>query len=432
LAAIATGLIVAVGCGRPAGPKGWAAPQPVETGELTLAPFHKNLFALPKGSGETAWQFPPKDRETYRVSEGARNELARLADDLGFDIGSESSLAQRIDELNVDGSTANTLKEAIDASGADGSARGDLKQRVDEIIREHRRALGQVRALYGDLAVSDDGETVYVPTYGGWLFALAADTGALRWMADLDPMVGGVTATETVLYVGTKSKKIYAIDPSSGAVGNSRKLDGEVWASPTLAADGDDIFVPTLGGSLYRLNDELETVWQFQGSDGAIASKPTVSGGLVYAGAFDNKLYAIDEATGDERWSIEADNWFWSQPVVGRGTLFAASLDGKVYAVDAESGEARWARPFDTGSQVRSGLAVSSDSLIVASRDGVVRKLDLDDGAPGGQLQIGTKLEADLVGAGDDIVYAIPSRGVLYAIDTSSSTLAAEFFDLPD
>jgi outer membrane protein assembly factor BamB len=425
-------LALAAGCGNPPGPRGWAAPQPVETNDMTLAPFRKKLFALPKGSGETAWQFPPKDREVYRVSEAAREELAQLAEDRGFDTGSSSSLAQRIDELNVDGSTANTLKEAIDASGADGGARGDLKQRVDEIIREHRRALGQVRALYGDLAVSDDGDTVYVPTYGGWLFALATDTGALRWMADLDPRVGGVTATETVLYVGTKAKKIYAIEPSSGVVGASRTLDGEIWTAPAPASEGGDILVPTLGGSLYRLSDELETIWRFDGSDGAMASTPTLSGGLVYEGAFDNKLYAIDEATGAERWTIEADNWFWSQPVVEGGTLFAASLDGKVYAVDAESGEARWARPFDTDSQVRSGLAVSGGALIVGSRDGFVRKLSLDDGAPSGQLQIGTKLEADLVDAGDGLVYAIPNRGVLYAIDTSSSTLAAEFFDLPD
>jgi outer membrane protein assembly factor BamB len=273
---------------------------------------------------------------------------------------------------------------------------------------------------------------VYVPTYGGWLFALDVESGALRWMTDLDPMVGGVMASKAVLYVGTKDKKIYAIDPGSGAIGASRKLDGEIWAAPARAVDSNDIFVPTLGGSLYRLSDELEVVWRFEGSDGAMAAKPTVSKDLVYAGAFDNKLYAIDDATGEERWSIEADNWFWSQPVVESGTLYAASLDGKVYAVDAASGEAHWERPFDTGSQVRSGLAVSSDALFVGSRNGVIRKLDLDDGAPGGQLQIGTKLEADLVAATGDLVYAVPNRGVLYVIDTSSSTLAAEFFDLPD
>jgi outer membrane protein assembly factor BamB len=237
-----------------------------------------------------------------------------------------------------------------------------------------------------------------------------------------------------VLYGGSTSGRFYAIDPGSGEVGDSRKLDGEIWATPTLAEDGDSILVPTLGGSLYRLDDELETVWRFEGADGALAGAVTVADGLAFAGAFDNKLYAIDEATGEERWSIESDNWFWSQPIVHEGTVFAASLDGKVYAVDASNGEARWPRPFDTDSQVRSGLAVSGDALIVGARNGRVHKVALDDGTATGQpLQLlGTRLESDLVSGEGDVVYAIPRQARLYVIDTSEPSLSADFFDLPN
>jgi len=422
-------VVLATACSRAPGPRGWSAPQPVETQDLTLVPYKKQLFALPAGSGEAAWQFPPKDKDAYRVSEAARDDLTTLLDSLGLEGASRQNIEDRIGELNVEGPTIETLKDAVSATAADKALRNGFTSRVDAIVLGEKRALNGIRALYGDIALSDDGDTAFVPSYGGWLFALDIKTGATRWIADLDPMVGGAMVAGNVVYAGTKSDKLYALDIASGAVASSRKLDGEIWATPTRAVEGEDIYVPTLAGSLYRLNEEFETVWQFEGAEGALAARPLVVGNLVYAGAWDNKLYAIDAATGGAQWNIEADNWFWSQPVVSEGTLYAASLDGKVYAVDAATGEARWPKPFDTGSEVRAGLVMSKGSLIVGSRDGVVRKINSDDGTPAGELQIGTKIEADLVASADESVYAVPNRAVLYVIDTAD--MSAVFFQLP-
>jgi outer membrane protein assembly factor BamB len=293
--------------------------------------------------------------------------------------------------------------------------------------------LDGVRALYGDLALSEDGETVFVPSYGGWLFALDAQNGDLRWLVELDPMVGGVAAAGDVLYVGTKESNLFAVDSASGTVNGTVALDGEIWATPALVDDGASIVVPTLGKTVYRLNGDLDVEWQFDDAEGAFAATVTVADGLLFAGAYDSKLYALDVDTGEEQWAIEADNWFWSQPVVEGDTVYAASLDGKVYAADRETGEARWPEPFDTGSEVRSALTVSGGALIVGARNGLVHKLALDDGTPTGQpLQIGTKLESDLFAAEGDTVYAIPRQSELWVIDAAPDSLAARFFDLPD
>lgn len=422
-------VVLAAACGSPPGPRGWAAPQPVETQDLTLVPYKKKLFALPAGSGVAAWQFPPKEKDGYRVSEGAQSDLKALAADLGLQGDTRQNIEDRISELSVEGPTIETLKDAVDATTADKALHNAFKSRVDAIVVGEKRALNGIRAFYGDIALSGDGRTAFVPSYGGWLFALDTTTGTTKWIADLDPMVGGATVSGNVVYVGTKSDKLYALDMASGAIASSRKLDGEIWAAPTLAAEGEDIYVPTLAGSLYRLNEELETVWQFEEAKGALAARPLAVGDLVYAGSWDNKLYAIDATTGEARWNIEADNWFWSEPVVSDGGLYAASLDGKVYAVDAQTGDSRWPKPFNTGSEVRSGLTISEGSLIVGSRDGVVRKIDLDDGTPKGELQIGTKVEADLITAEDGSVYAVPNQARLYIINTSD--MSAAFFELP-
>lgn len=422
--------LAASACSRPPGPRGWAAPHPVAGKDVTLVPYQRKLFALPKDSPNITWQFPPKDKSAYPVSEAARTELTSLLSPLGLDDARRSMLTARIDELKVEGSTVDTLRRAVDDTGADGKARNAYKSRANKIVADEKRALNGVRAFYGDLAVSSDGKTAFVPAYGGWLYALDVATGETRWIADLDPMVGGVLATDAAIYVGTKSEKLYALDPNSGAVTVSTRLDGEIWAAPT-ELDRGDILIPTLGGSVYRLNNKLETVWRFRGADAGLAAKAVVEGEMVYAGAWDNKLYAIDKATGEQRWTIDADNWFWSSPLVSGGVLFAASLDGKVYAVDATTGEARWPKPFDTGSEVRSSLAMSGGNLIVAARDGVLRKLLPSDGSQRGELQIGTRLEADIIAAqgGKEDIYAVPRQSILWVINTSD--MSGTRYELP-
>ena len=66
--------------------------------------------------------------------------------------------------------------------------------------------------------------------------------------------------------------------------------------------------------------------------------------GTVYADSFDRKLYAIDAATGDVRWSAQADNTLMSTPVVQDGLVIVGSgRDGFLKPDDMIS--QTWGRP---------------------------------------------------------------------------------------
>lgn len=423
---------VLVACGRPPGPRGWAAPEPIDADSVTIVPHKKTLYAIQKDTAQTelVWQFPPKDREQYALSETAAGELVGLLPGLGLNDGDRTAISDLIRGTNVGGPTVDTLKDEVEATAAESDERSAFLSRVDEIVDEERRALRGVRAFYGDLGVSADGSTAYAASYGGWLFALDVETGAAQWILELDPMVGGVLVDGAQIYVGTKAGDVYSIT-DGGSIAFERELDGEVWASPGRADDGDGIFVPTLEGSLYRLSDTFEVMWRFE-ADGALAQTPVADDDRVFVGGFDSTFYAISADTGNEVWSIEADNWFWGEPAIDDGTLYAPSLDGKVYAVDAQTGDARWQRPFDTKDQVRSGLVVAADALIVGSRDGFVHRVSLDDGTEvGDPFQVGTRLEADLATDDDGRVYAISRNPVLYVINVGD-TLSAEFYRVTD
>ena len=45
----------------------------------------------------------------------------------------------------------------------------------------------------------------------------------------------------------------------------------------------------------------MELVWKFK-TEGKVFSSPAVSSGVVYFGSLDNRLYAVDTKTGQEKW----------------------------------------------------------------------------------------------------------------------------------
>jgi glucose dehydrogenase len=116
-----------------------------------------------------------------------------------------------------------------------------------------------------------------------------------------------------------------------------------------------------------------EVLWGFgSGMSGPAA----VADDVVYVGSSDG-AYALDAATGDERWLFHTDGWFAS-PVVVDGVVYVTShvIPGNEYyihALDAATGEERWR--FQTGGTI-SPPAVANGIAYISSGDGYVYALD--------------------------------------------------------
>ncbi|MHC4252161.1 MAG: outer membrane protein assembly factor BamB family protein, partial [Planctomycetota bacterium] len=68
-----------------------------------------------------------------------------------------------------------------------------------------------------------------------------------------------------------------------------------------------------------------------------------VAGGTVYCGSSaDHKVYAVDAATGRERWAFYTQGPVRLAPAVWRGRLLVGSDDGHLYCLDRETGELLW------------------------------------------------------------------------------------------
>ena len=282
-------------------------------------------------------------------------------------------------------------------------------------------------ALYGTPAVM--GDTVFVPTYEGSLYALDIENGQLLpgWPFETDgPLIGGVAVASDTVYFGSDDGNVYALNATTGVERWAQPFEtGEaVWSTPALA--GDTLYVTSLDGKLYAINAATGSErWSFS-TDAGIASPPVVNqgAGLVYIGGLDSKLRAIDLETHEERWSLEADNWFWTEPLLAAGSIFAGSLDGNVYAINAVSGEARWPQPFSAGEPVRAAPIVVGDTLIVIDREGNVHGVDMENGS----RTLGpTALESDVFSdpllrrfAGSDEIIVVTTDGELVSIDPAT------------
>jgi hypothetical protein len=234
---------------------------------------------------------------------------------------------------------------------------------------------------------------------------------------------------------------VYALDRATGAVRWKALTGGRVRSSPAVA-DGR-VFVGSMDGVLYAL--DLTTgagVWRFEtqgttlfsGDFGydrrTIQSSPAVLDGLVVVGTRDGTMYALDAATGRERWRVSHGmSWINTSPAIHHGVVYAGSSDARfVQAVDAASGAERWRS--GTPGVVWSSPAVAGDLVLAGDGAGWLHALDRATGAARWTFRAGAGIHGSPVVAGG-LVLVGSLDGTLYALRTGPEPAIrrAVFFD---
>jgi outer membrane protein assembly factor BamB len=125
----------------------------------------------------------------------------------------------------------------------------------------------------------------------------------------------------------------------------------------------------------------LELRWKFKTREGAteIESFPAVDdglsgatalGGVVYVGAHDGRVYALDARTGRVRWEFATRGHVNSTPTPADGLLFVGSMDKHVYALRLADGSLAW--KFVTGEKTFRQMSYGGVRASPVVRDGTV------------------------------------------------------------
>jgi outer membrane protein assembly factor BamB len=258
-------------------------------------------------------------------------------------------------------------------------------------------------AVYGNPALF--GELVYVAGYNGKVYALNAESGALRWVypreGNMDSIVSGLVVALDKLYFGCADGNVYALDATTGDLLWEFATENKIWSTP--AFDGETLYVGSFDKNLYAINAADGTeIWRFE-TEGAFASTPLVDNGTIYIGSLDRYFYAINAADGTVKWEFQAERWFWTRALAFEDTIYVGCFDNNVYGFNASSGAK--VVEFDLESPVRSWPVLFEDRVLIATEAGKIYTIDAVNN------QLG--LFADLA----ETIYAplALSEGVLYA-----------------
>lgn len=193
----------------------------------------------------------------------------------------------------------------------------------------------------------------------GWL-----STGALP-----DPMGCAVVDPADAQMEGTTSPA------NAGAAGALAGAAGA--AAPTGATEAGDwtMFGANLGNTRANLSETkltaqnvsgLKELWSFKGT--GCTATPAVSQGVVYLPTWGGKVYALDAATGMQRWMTALPDLIDSSPMVTATTVFVSDDQGAVHALDRTDGKKLWSKVVDMHAEAHlwsSPIYVPSADLIV-------------------------------------------------------------------
>jgi len=153
-------------------------------------------------------------------------------------------------------------------------------------------------------------------------------------------------------------------------------------------------------------------------------SSPAVANGMVYIGARDYQLYAIDEATGVVRWTFKAGSYIDASPIVANNIVYIGSNDGYLYALNAATGKELW--QYKTQYAIRCTPAVADGKVFFGGDDYHVRALDAKTGDLIWSYETGNCIQSAPVVA-NGIVYAGSWDESLYALDARNGKVRLQF-----
>lgn len=214
-------------------------------------------------------------------------------------------------------------------------------------------------------------DQIYACTTDGYVFAIHARTGALRWIQEI-------------------TESGYKI-PRPCHYGNSAAF----------------VLPPEIRVFNRQFGDPLER----RKLRGPAASPPVSDGERIYFGGVDRRLYAFGTDNLFERWKVLTEGQLSSGPAIFGDYLYFASEDGRVYACRRANKVLQW--KAGTYAPITADLLATEDGVYVASRDHSLYLYDILFGQVRWRVRLSGPLYEPPVVAGEMAYQFSPRDGVV-------------------
>jgi eukaryotic-like serine/threonine-protein kinase len=192
------------------------------------------------------------------------------------------------------------------------------------------------------------------------------------------------------------------------------RCEDEIRAAPLVS--GGVVYVGAYDNNLYALDAERgDFLWKFATS-GSIASTPAIHEDDILIGSADHNLYCLSRSTGRVRWQFEAGGPIYSSPRADFGHVFFGCDDGHLYALSVSNGRRVWQAPAIHG--VRSTPLLHKERIFFGTEGGYLFCVDLS-----GKVKWQYETRRPIITApavAEDMVVFGSMDGTVYATDLNS------------
>ena len=313
-----------------------------------------------------------------------------------------------------------------------------------------------------------DSSAVYANNAAGEIIKLDVSNGRQVWRINIgEPISGGIGLGAGVLFVGTKTGNLHAID-SAGKLLWKSKVSSEILSVPRyfdglaivrtgdnhifgidatdgsrkwvyerstpaltlrssvgLVVDGGAVYAGFAGGKLVAIRaDNGKLLWEATVAQpkgvteieriADITSLPFTDGALVYAVAYQGRVAAVDRRSGKVVWSRDISSFAGLNAEAGR--IFVSHALGSVYALDYEQGKSFWRQAGLLNRRLTTPLPMGS-VVAVGDLEGYLHFLTRDEGNFAARIKLDSNAVMSLIsGASSNQLIAETRDGGLYAI----------------
>jgi outer membrane protein assembly factor BamB len=187
-------------------------------------------------------------------------------------------------------------------------------------------------------------------------------------MISASPRLSGNT-----VYVGSWDGNIYALDRKTGDLKWKYQTGWAIDSTPDISKGL--VFVGSLDNNLYALDEKSGSLEWYFTCKSAIHSNPIAYGNNVFFGCDDGRFYALNKTNGKPEWSFtpgysinnDANNYITtpivSNPIVENGVVYF-STKGTVYALDAQTFEDS-ENPLERKTDLNMGIIIISLTILI-------------------------------------------------------------------
>jgi outer membrane protein assembly factor BamB len=235
---------------------------------------------------------------------------------------------------------------------------------------------------------------VYVPQLEGRFVAIDAKTGKVAWQKHFH----NCTAASPAVWKGVVYQPYLPLPCNYGSrnakgfvIGMDAKTGKQVWLHHTAPSESSPLIVNGVlyygawDGRVYALDlTRHKQLWSTP-TGAEIDSSAAYHDGRIFIGNNAGHVYALDARTGRILWTGSSyahfprgREYFYATPTVAYGRVFVGNTDGTLYAFGERSGDLLWAS--HAGTYVYSAAAVWARKVLVGSYDGNFYAFDAGTG----------------------------------------------------